>query len=410
VQRGLLNAKRKLPRILITHPARQHSHQAATALYQAGMLGCYATGVPVSSEGFGALGKRLLNKYSVLEAVNVPKEITRVNMVAPITNRILVRHFPESIIGPLQYETYRLFDRWAARLLRQGRFDAVVGYENSALVTFREARRLGIKCILDAAALHHVEQDRHYKSRLPTHYKSRVDRLKDIEVNLADCVFTASALATHSYTSNIDFGKNVKTILLGVDIERFKPKDRRRKRNEPFVFAFVGSGNEIKGFDFVLDALETLYWEGVVCTLLVAGIVDRSLLSRVDNKVFGNIRECGMVTQTKLVDILNSADCLLLPSRHDSFGMVVVEAMACGLPVIVSEMVGAKELIKEGKNGFVVPVGNQLALVDRMRWLTGNREALAKMSLEARTTAEQTSWEKYRERFVAAIREVLSSS
>jgi glycosyltransferase involved in cell wall biosynthesis len=87
--------------------------------------------------------------------------------------------------------------------------------------------------------------------------------------------------------------------------------------------------------------------------------------------------------------------------------MVVPEAMACGLPVIVSDMVGAKQLVEEGQNGFIVPVEDVSALAARMRWLIQNRTMLAGMSSAARTAAEQARWANYRRRFGFAIREVL---
>ena len=87
--------------------------------------------------------------------------------------------------------------------------------------------------------------------------------------------------------------------------------------------------------------------------------------------------------------------------------MVVPEAMACGLPVIVSDMVGAKQLVEEGRNGFIVPVGNVAALAARMRWLVQNRAMAGQMSLAARSSAEEASWASYRRRFLAAVRDVL---
>ena len=112
-----------------------------------------------------------------------------------------------------------------------------------------------------------------------------------------------------------------------------------------------------KGFDLILDSLDILVSEGLPVELLVAGRVDQTLLSG-RTALRSKIREYGMVSQSELASILPRARCLLLPSLFDSFGMVVVEAMACGLPVIVSDMVGAGQLIEEGRNGFVVPVGN----------------------------------------------------
>src|SRR5262249_28387622 len=81
---------------------------------------------------------------------------------------------------------------------------------------------------------------------------------------------------------------------------------------------------------------------------------------------------------------LRSAQCLLLPSRVDAFGLVVLEAMACGVPAIVSDTVGAKELIEEGHNGFVVPSGNSDALFDRMRWCIWNATSVRSMSTAVR--------------------------
>jgi glycosyltransferase involved in cell wall biosynthesis len=288
------------------------------------------------------------------------------------------------------------------------RIDAVVAYELSALHTFTAAKKIGAACILDAPSIHRAEQDQHYVSRVPTAYKARVDLRKDRELSLADCIFTASDLAAKSYLTNLSSGNWVKTVMLGVDVERFKPKpvspyiDTLR---EPFKFAFVGSGTRKKGFDLILDCLEKLLSEGLLIELLVAGRIDQKLLSG-RNALRGEVRQFGFVSHAELASLLTSAHCLLLPSLFDSFGMVVAEAMACGLPVIVSNMVGARQLVEEGRNGFVIPVGNREALAQKMRWCVMNWEALAKMSVAARTTAEGASWANYRYHFARAVQEV----
>jgi glycosyltransferase involved in cell wall biosynthesis len=82
--------------------------------------------------------------------------------------------------------------------------------------------------------------------------------------------------------------------------------------------------------------------------------------------------------------------------------MVVPEAMACGLPVIVSDVVGAKQLVEDGRSGFVVPAGSLNALMDKMRWFIHNRELFNQMSFAARAAAEEASWAKYRRRFAVA--------
>jgi glycosyltransferase involved in cell wall biosynthesis len=398
------------PRILVAHPSRQHSHQAALALLEAGFLGCYATGVPVSHGELGAPLRALVRRLSTYEELTRLRELTRVNMVGTVFDRLFARYLPGFVGGPIHYQAYRMFDRWVAGLIARDHFDAVIAYENSALHTFRAAKRAAAKCILDAASLHHLEQDRHYKSNLPRSCKARVDNLKDTEIVLADSIFACSDLAADSYRANLS-EKCIKAVPLGVDLDRFKPEPDRES-GEPvhhlFTFAFVGSGTALKGFDLILDAMEVLASEGHFFKLLVAGVIDRSLFAgrkRLQDKVL----DFGMVGHGKLVSVFRSANCLLLPSRFDSFGMVVAEAMACGVPAIVSDMVGAKELIEEGHNGFIVPSGNSDALVERMRWCIWNATSIRSMSTAARAAAERYSWANYRQRLLAAVREVLSA-
>ena len=115
-------------RVLIAHPGRQHSHQAALALLDAGYLDCYATGIPVSKDQLGAAGQRLLRKYSLYDEIDIPVHLAKLNMITPITNRLLARHLPEYFSGPMLYESLRMFDRWVAKLIAQRPIDAVIAY------------------------------------------------------------------------------------------------------------------------------------------------------------------------------------------------------------------------------------------------------------------------------------------
>jgi glycosyltransferase involved in cell wall biosynthesis len=365
----------------------------------------------VSPGELGAPWRALVRRFSTYEELALLRELTRVNMVGTVFNRLFARYLPGFVGGPIQYQTYRMFDRWVAGLIARDHFDAVIAYENSALYTFQTAKKTGAKCILDAASLHRVEADRRVESGLPNAYKARVDLRKDREVMLADCIFATSELAAESYRANIGSEKCVKTIPLGVDTERFKPGVEQKSNYtalQPFTFIFVGAGSARKGFDLILESMERLLSEGLSFRLSVAGIIDRSLLSRRE-RVLNNIREYEMVSHNELPSVLRSAQCLLLPSRFDAFGLVVPEAMACGVPAIVSDMVGAKELIEEGHNGFIVPSENSDALVERMRWCISNATSVHSMSTAARAAAERYSWANYRRRLLAAVREVLSA-
>ena len=402
-----ISASAERQSVLIAHPGRQHSHQAALALQQAGLLGCYATGVPISQAQFGRPWTHVIRRLSVYDEVDIPPSRTRLHLLAPAINRLFARRLPEIIIGPVQYEAYRIFDRWAAGLVLRNRFDAVVAYENSAWHTFRAAKKIGTKCILDAASLHYADQDHFHKSGLPNRYKARVDRLKDAEIALADCIFVTSDFALKSYVANVKHEKNLRVIPLGVDADHFRPNVINNDgRKMPLNFIFIGSATAKKGFDAILDSMERLLLEGFTFKLRVVGVVDETLLAK-RKRLRDSIVEFGMVGHDTLPSILRDSDCLLLPSRFDLFGMVVAEALACGVPVVVSDMVGAKQLVEEGRNGFIVPVGCIDELFDRMRWCIVNRDQLRAMSEAARATAERITWKRYRERFTAAVRDVL---
>jgi glycosyltransferase involved in cell wall biosynthesis len=97
----------------------------------------------------------------------------------------------------------------------------------------------------------------------------------------------------------------------------------------------------------------------------------------------------------------------VLPSRNDSFGMVVPEALACGLPVLVSDMVGAKELVDPGRNGWIVPAGDAGALAERMAWCVRHREAVGAMRERCRASAEAATWPAYHRRLAELLRTIV---
>src|SRR6202035_5313469 len=147
---------------LVTHPGRQHSHQAALGLQAAGMLAGYWSGVPARAEQAGrfpALLRRRLARYAA-----VPLKPGRVRWFpwTPALRRLGDALLPAARAAWVDLLACRLFDRWAAgRLRRTPRPpDAVIACEISALATFRIARRQGITTILDAPSLHHQAQDR----------------------------------------------------------------------------------------------------------------------------------------------------------------------------------------------------------------------------------------------------------
>jgi glycosyltransferase involved in cell wall biosynthesis len=120
--------------------------------------------------------------------------------------------------------------------------------------------------------------------------------------------------------------------------------------------------------------------------------------------VADRVRFLGFVNQSALPGAYAASDVLLLPSAHEPFGLVVNEAMLCGLPAIVSDSVGAKfDLIREGESGFVFPVGDVDALAAILRDLLPDRPRLKRVGEAARRRMETWSPREYVEDLVAAV-------
>ncbi|MER3404129.1 MAG: hypothetical protein C4289_02260, partial [Chloroflexota bacterium] len=89
-----------------------------------------------------------------------------------------------------------------------------------------------------------------------------------------------------------------------------------------------------------------------------------------------------------------TASVCVVPSIEDGFGYVVLEALASGAPVIVSDQVGARDAVRPGENGFIVPAGDPVALAERLEYLYRQRAALPRMRAAARAVAEMYSYER----------------
>jgi glycosyltransferase involved in cell wall biosynthesis len=280
-----------------------------------------------------------------------------------------------------------------------------VAYENAAQETFRAARAQGATTILDAASSHHTWQDAFYEPVESDAVHQRINKRKDQEIKLADHVLTVSEMARASY---IDAGvspERITSVCMGVDLSEFTPGgEDSRVRSGPFTFLFAGHAGRLKGVDVLLKASECLAREGLTHRVQFAGGTDDGVFEGTSAPA----ERLGYLNRSELAAAFRRADVLVLPSRHDSFGRVVVEAMATGLPVIVTEHVGAKEMIDGGRTGWVVPADDVEALAERMHWCAEHRDNVRGMGAACVETAQNYSWAAYRERVTEVMEEVVA--
>ena len=395
----------KRQRVLVAHPGRQHSHQLAFALHEAGVLERFVCGVPISRRHVRSPLRRFVAERQVPSDIVLPDGKVDCWPSARVMSWTAERALPPAAATAASRRTERLFDRWVADALPRFAVTHVVCYENSALQTFTRAKELGLTTVLDAASVHHSLQDRHHRYVESGRVHRRTVERKTLEIGLADRVLTVSRLARDSYVdAGVDVAK-VYSLPMGADLRMFRPPSEvgGDREGRPVRFVFVGHAGPRKGADVLLDAVRRLNERGYGgrFTLTFVGNADRGVSD--EARGHGNVAFRGWVSHRRLPEELRTHDVLVLPSRHDSFGMVVVEAMACGLAPLISNQTGAKEVIDPERSGFVVPVDDSVALTEAMIRLIENRDLLREAQRGAAGAVGRYGWRAYRARASSLI-------
>jgi glycosyltransferase involved in cell wall biosynthesis len=325
----------------------------------------------------------------------------------PVFRRLAEAVFPPPRVVDLRHRAVAWFDAWAAHRLPPD-LDVVVAYENGARDTFLAAKKRGVTTILDAASFHHDWQDAFFDPVESASAHRRINERKKEEIQLADHVLTVSELARQSYIDGGVPPDRVTSVPMGADLSDFTPRrEDTTTSSDPFTFLFAGHADRRKGVDLLLDASARLAQDpGISHRVQFAGGREKALFDGTQ----APIERLGYLNRPDLAEAFRQADCLVLPSRHDSFGRVVVEALATGLPVLVSEHVGAREVVEEESTGWVIPAEDVDALADRMRWCIEHPDAIRSMHDAAVMAAQDYSWAAYHERVVEVIEEVVRRS
>jgi len=202
----------------------------------------------------------------------------------------------------------------------------------------------------------------------------------------------------------------------GVDVEQFHPRKRSLAAREgfhvgnAFTFVHVGRLAPEKHVDCLLDAfaeLESSLPPGSV-RLVIAGTGPS--LPALRARASGGVTFLGTLDRTTVLPALYaSADAFLFSSTTETLGLVILEAMASGLPVIATPAGGVATNLRDGVNGLAFPPRDARACAAAMRRLLMDPSLVMRLRTGARAHAEARSWEVELDRLDAAYREVLSS-
>ncbi len=199
----------------------------------------------------------------------------------------------------------------------------------------------------------------------------------------------------------------------GVDLERFQPSDRLRREvraelkwgKEVFVLIFVANEFKRKGLDIVLDALSRLSMNGLDCRLIIAGSDSdepfRTKLNRLGDDV------CLLGHRFDIERYYAASDLLVLPTAFDISPLVGYEALACGLPVLITRVGGIPYFLHEGKNGLFIK-RDPADVAKKIRYLIANKETLNHMATQARMSVKDSDWLMIARSYLKVMQDVLA--
>lgn len=409
-------SKERQPTVLQSRTVVNHNaRNALRGFVEQGMLAEFWTTVAWNPESgwnrfLPSSARSKLARRSVCEAPAnlvrcVPlRELVRVGIIGtPMESLLSSGERAFSLVGMA-----RNFDARVARRVKELRPEIVYGYEGSSFQTFQEAKRLGLRTCYELPSAYWYWEHKLFSEEAAENpaFANLHPKLKDSpghlqwldgELALADLVVVPSRHVLRTLAGVVPEEK-IRVICYGApEVKPRKPVNLDSKT--PLKVLYVGSLIQRKGIGYLLDAVEML--EGRVELTMVGRRCTAN--ARVD-AACRRWRWFETIPNARVLELMQESDVMVLPSLSEGCALVVLEALACGLPVIVTPNTGSNEVLHDGREGFVVPVRQAEAIAGRLEVLYRDRAMLAEMSRQAQVTAAENSWDYYRDKLTRAVR------
>jgi glycosyltransferase involved in cell wall biosynthesis len=295
-----------------------------------------------------------------------------------------------------------------------GKADALICYDSNAFEAFRLAKQSSdLILILDQSQAHAAVRNEILaeERRLNPDFADSTFLLNEITPNAerwfqeaenADWIFAASTFTKDSIVSRGVNPNKILRVPYGVNLEHFTPGIKPDKPGNIFSVLFAGSLDQRKGIKYLLEAFTQLALPDAELVLCGGIVGSGNWLTAYQDRV----RYIGPKSFPQMPDVYRDSDVFVFPSLVEGFGLVILEAMACGLPVITTPHTGGYDVIEDGVDGFIVPIRDVEAIKEKLEFLYRNPEAREAMGRAARRKAEQYSWSHYEQRVIEAFHHI----
>jgi glycosyltransferase involved in cell wall biosynthesis len=309
------------------------------------------------------------------------------------------------LVPHLDYLASEGFDRAMARRLPPS--DVVVAWSAKALHTLRKARSQGAMTVVERGSSHIATQRRlmedelqrwGVRTRLPPVDPWTVDKEMQ-EYAEADAIAIPSTFVRRTFLENGVPESKLVQVPYGVNLDSFRSLPRTDAR---FRVLFVGGLSLRKGIPYLLEAARLADAE-----LWLVGPVHDEVRSMIPSS--SKVRLFGKVPQARLPEFYAQADAFIIPSIEEGMAVVILQALACGCPVICTPNSGGEDVVVEGRNGFVIPLRDPGAIADRIERLRSNPTLQKEMSAAARASVQGSrSWGDYADQLIVEYGRLLA--
>jgi len=285
--------------------------------------------------------------------------------------------------------------------------DVLVGWSSALLEAIHPAQAEGVKVVVERGSSHIAHQTEVLRNEYeafgltPDLADPRMIERELAEYDAADAITVPTSFAAQTF---IERGIPPEKLIVnpyGVDLARFQPPAERPRRDKPRIL-FVGRVGLRKGVPHLLRAFRRL--EGAA-ELHIVGPLESGIEDILAAEGGEGVTVTGPVPGNALPAIYAEADIFCLPSLEEGFALVLLQAMAAGLPLVTTDAAGGAEAIGSGDRGLLVPAGDATALAEALATLTADADRRRAMGEAARTAAQTGfSWRDYGDRAVAAYR------
>jgi len=289
--------------------------------------------------------------------------------------------------------------------------DIVIGWSGSSLETIIEAKKHGKIFILERGSSHYSYQmnilkEEYEKQGLKYEQNFSVWQRELLEYELADYISIPSSFVKRTF---IEQGIDERKLLInpyGVDLSSFR---QIKKEDNTFRIIYAGGGTLQKGYHYLLQAFYELNLPNAEVWHL--GSVNNEIKPFLNKYQTENWVLKGHQPQNELYKFYSQGSVFVLPSIQDGFGMVIFQAMACGLPVILSKNTGGYDAItKDGEEGFVIPIRDVKTLKEKILYLYENQNIAKEMGQKAKKRVSSGfTWDDYGDRYIENLKRVYGS-